>query len=152
VCEKERAERDEFQRNCDAASGASLAGSVGCNAIIPIIGGIVCGASAGVVAHNQCRIRDEKESNLKKCEENNRIAQAKEADKQRQRLQQAEAINAEYSTKQAQVKKKYQALMNDLVAGYVREGFDPKHPDVAQEIERQKSTLEQGLQSEIQAI
>lgn len=58
-CEREQGEYDRFHKLCDKYSGCSQAFS------FTIIGGLACGA----VANNQCRIRDEKLNNLRRCRE-----------------------------------------------------------------------------------
>lgn len=166
-CEREQAEYDRFRGLCDKTSGCSQA------LAFTIIGGIACGAAA----KNQCRIRDEKLSNLQRCkqrvadeaaaaaraamaraEEAGRIAREKAAEAERNRLESerqakrlaaAQAVNEDFRQRADTLRAAAQKTLEDYIASLERESTDIAN---AESVVAKKKQLDEKLAKDLEKL
>lgn len=151
-CDKEKSELEGAQGNCNNAIAASVAVTTGGAIAIPIFGGLIFGAQAALVAKNQCRIRDEKQNNLSNCELNFRNEQATLAAEMQARAAKILEVNRDYDQKVAEATQQSQSQFNAFIEDLQKEGYDLTAPNIAEEIEQDRTRLGQELQKTLAVI
>jgi len=138
ICEQERSEFENWNSKCEELSAASqVSGVVGGFFAIATFGASMAPCAAAIAAaQNACRIRDEKKSNLTRCEnwhaENARRieVEAQVAIARERTLQQRiSMINSDYENRKAEVTRDYAERLRRFVEDYAAEGWDINTPE-----------------------
>ncbi len=169
VCESERNEYNHFNDLCNKLTAASQVAMVsggifGTIFAIPTLGlslaaGGLAGAGPGFAATNACRIRDEKKSNLDRCEANATEAhqrteevQRAEVERQRQRGIRIIQVNQIYNTQRTQAEVDFQTAVDRMIQEMVDEGFDVNLPETQEVIRRSREDLRSALNQRLEQI
>ena len=138
VCEQERNEYANWNTKCETLSAASQVTGVagGIFAIVTFGASMIPCAATCAAAQNACRIRDEKQHNLSKCEayQANLAHQSQVAAQLSLQTEQAKRnkiaqINADFAAKKIKLYQVYDQMILDFVNNFASDGWDLDDPD-----------------------
>jgi hypothetical protein len=164
ACEEQEAQRDKFRALCFSVAGISVASAHFGNmipvAIGPVpLGGIILGGTSGLIAHNQCRIWQEKEHALKKCKDHHFRMQEDEIRRKKDEIDRINAqgdrinqINTHYDQEVATARNNHQGSVRALMARYVQEGRSLRDPLVQAQLRADVQQMETDLQNRLSQI
>lgn len=164
-CSQQQQEYEEFHRYCDISAGASTAMSWN-----PFVG-----LGIGLVAMNQCRIRDEKLNGLNSCKRGEAEAAARNAQAEAERRKKAEAeeqLQREETAKEEQraadserrakkasriqqaFEERAKALRDDVSRemDVFLSGLDPIAPDSADHLVKKQAEIDGKLTEQLDAL
>jgi hypothetical protein len=158
ICEKEREERDHFKSLVDGAgttsSALGIAGTVIGTICLGPVGGLfgLLAAAPAPCGENWKRILDEKEANLKNCEEGHRraqeLAQQNEIDRQARILK----IYKKFDELSGRAKERSRYRMKKFISKLVDQGFDTNDGRIQHEITEHQYKLEDQLLRRLEFI
>lgn len=169
ICEFEEDEFDEWKTKCDAwkiGTGATVVVGTILTTGWYGIGGTV-GIAPALVAANSCRIRDEKEQNLKRCYAENAedkkaalnrtIEEAKKIARDNQVLKDCIVkctgiYNKIYDNKRKRAAEDHKNNTNSLIQGFIDEGYDINNEDTKHVIADAKVVIDSTLAKALDAI
>ncbi len=158
VCDTEREERDKFRNLCYGFTGASVGVATYAGIAIPVVGGLF-GIVPGLIANNQCRIYQEKEANLARCEQDYTQRQRDELARQRGALEDAQRrnnrineINPDYNRRDEEARNNHRAAVRQTMQRYVQQGRNLRDPLVQAELREEVQRMEGELSATLQDL
>jgi hypothetical protein len=157
ICEQEVNERNDTRTRCLSVSGASIGVATLGGMVHPYAG--LAGIIPGLVANNQCRIWQEKEHNLARCEHDYNAAQQAELNRQREILATVQRRNAQvaevvsrYVPLEEAARRNCRAAIHSLMQSYIQQGRDLHDPRVQEEFRTEIQAQEKQLNAELQRL
>jgi len=153
VCDQERAEREHFNQlfNAAAATAAASCAAGSFFSIVTFGGSLIPCAAAGLTADNQRRIFEEKEANLKNCENEYLRQQQLQAQREADRRARIAAIQQSFNVKREQITREFDAKAHQLQVEFETSGFDLSNPDVQAELKEKHQALQMELNQALDA-
>ncbi len=154
VCDRERAEREQFKHRFDAAAATATASCAAGSffTIITFGASLIPCATAGLAANNQKRILDEKEANLQACENEYLRQQQLQAQREIDRKARIDSIQQAFNVKRDQITREFETKRQQLIVEFETSGYDPGNPDVQAEIKEKQEELQKELNQALDAI
>ena len=153
ACDQERGEREHFKQLFDGAAATAAASCAAGSffSIVTLGGSLIPCAAAGLTANNQKRIFEEKETNLRNCENDYLRQQQIQAQREADRRARITAIQQSFNVKREQIAREFDAKARQLQMELETSGFDLSNPDVKAEIKEKQQELQKELNQSLDA-
>lgn len=153
-CELEQEERASFRKNFESAT--QVAGTI-CRAsswwtIFSVVGSLASCTAAKKIAENQQKILEEKETNLKNCEDKILRDQQWIEQQETERKAKINSIQVTYNTKRDQLFRFFEVKALQLILDFETCGLDLSNPALQQDLKEKQDELHAQLRRELEVI